>query len=77
MVFEDITGCVCEQGFHRKYIKKSKTHPEIDVKSIGIRGRKMDAQNNGRASKMESKRQQKSEEIFKKTGQQINAKEEY
>ena len=52
-------------------------NPEIDVKSIGNRGRKMDAQNNEKTSKMESTRQQKSKEIFKKTGQQINAKEKY
>ena len=55
---EGLTGCVRKQGFHQKYIKnKSKIHPEIDVKSIGIRVRKRDARNNGKTSKMESKRQ--------------------
>ena len=53
MVFEGLTGCVREQGFHQTCIKnKSKIHPEIDVKSIGIRVRKRDAQNNGKASKI-------------------------
>ena len=53
MVFEGFTGCVRDQGFHQKCIKnKSKIHPEIDVKSIEIRVRKRDAQNNGKASKM-------------------------
>ena len=57
MVFEGLTGCLREQGFHQQYIKnKSKIHPEINVKSIGIRVRKMDVQNNGKASKMDSKR---------------------
>ena len=66
MVFEGLTGCVREQGFHQKFIKnKSKIHPEIDVKSIVIRGRKMDAQNNGKASKMDSERQPKSSNIHK------------
>ena len=46
MVFEGLTGCVREQRFHQKCIKnKSKIHPEIVVKPIGIRVRKRDAKN--------------------------------
>ena len=67
MVFEGLTGCVREQGFHQQCIKnKSKIHPEIDVKSIGIRVRKRDAQNNGKASNIESKRQPKSSNMQQK-----------
>ena len=48
------------------YKNKSKIHPETNVKSIGIRGRKMDAQNNGKTSKIESKRQPKSSNMQQK-----------
>ena len=75
MVFEGLTGCVREQGFHQKCIKnKSKIHPEIDVKSIGIRGRKMDAQNNGKTLKIESKRQPKSSNMQQKRVQKSMSK---
>ena len=75
MVFEGLTGCVREQGFHQKYIKnKSKIHPETDVKSIGIRVRIMDAQNNGKALKIESKRQPKSSNMQQKRVQKSMSK---
>ena len=75
MVFGGLTSCVREQGFHQKCSEnKSKIHPEIDVKSIGIRGRKMDAQNKGKASKMESKRQPKSSNMQQKRVQKSMSK---
>ena len=64
-----------EQGFHQKFIKnKNEIHPEIDVKSIGIRVRKKDAQNNGDASKIESKRQPKSSNMQQKRVQKSMSK---
>ena len=67
MVFEGLTVCVREQGFHYKCTKnKSKIHPEIDAKNIGIRVQKRNTQNNGKTSKMESKRQPKSSNMQQK-----------
>ena len=75
IVFEGLTGCVREHGFHQKCIKnKSKIHPEIDVKSIGIRVRKRDAQNNGKTSKIKSKRQPKSSNMQQKRVQKSMSK---
>jgi hypothetical protein len=75
MIFEGLTGCVREQGFHQKCIKnKSKIHHEVDVKSIGIRVRKRDAQNNGKASKIDSKRQPKSSNMQQKRVQKSMSK---
>ena len=56
------------------YKNRNKIHPETDVKSIGVRGRKMDAQNNGKTLKIESKRQPKSSNMQQKRVQKSMSK---